>query len=123
MDEVINISVLKNKLKKFAKDRNWEQFHTPKNLSMALSVEVSELVEIFQWFNDQDCIDLIDNKRPEVMSKVEDELADIFVYLLRIVMTLDVSLEEVVNQKLLKNEKKYPVDLVKGSSKKYNEYK
>ena len=123
MDEVINISVLKNKLKKFAKDRNWEQFHTPKNLSMALSVEASELVEIFQWFNDQDCIDLIDNKRPEVMSKVEDELADIFVYLLRIVMTLDVSLEEVVNQKLLKNEKKYPVDLVKGSSKKYNEYK
>lgn len=111
------------KLKKladtFASERDWDQFHSVKNLSMALSVESSELLEIFQWMSESDSNQIKNN--PEKMQKVEDEVADIFVYLLRIVSKTDIDLEQVVLKKMEKNKAKYPVELSKGNSKKYDE--
>jgi len=105
-------------LRKFAKDRDWEQFHSPKNLSMALSVEASELLEHFQWMNDQASYALGDAKH----ELVSYEVADIFIYLLRICDQLNIDLVDVTRQKMTINDQRYPVDKVKGSSKKYSEY-
>ncbi len=107
----MNIKQFQKNFRKFVKARNWEQFHTPKNLSMALSVEASELVEIFQWLTAED-------SKPENLSKVQmgqisDEVADIFIYLSRICDVLDIDLEDAVKDKMLKNGKKYPPGEIK----------
>ncbi len=109
---------LQLKLKKFAQVRDWEQFHSPKNLSMALSVEASELVEHFQWMTERQSAELT----PQRHAAVAFELADIFIFLLRLSDQLGVDLMEITKRKIEINEKRYPVDKVKGSSKKYNEY-
>jgi NTP pyrophosphatase (non-canonical NTP hydrolase) len=113
-----DLEVLKIKLKKFADDRDWDQFHSPKNLSMALSVEASELVECFQWLTEEQS----QNLTPEQLSAVTDEIADVQVYLLRLATKLDVNVLEAVEQKMVKNVAKYPADKVRGSSKKYDQY-
>ena len=105
-------------LRKFAKDRDWEQFHSPKNLSMALSVEVSELLEHFQWMEGQATYALGEAKQ----QLVSYEVADIFIYLLRICDQLNIDLVEVTKEKMAINDNRYPVDKVKGSSKKYSDY-
>jgi len=109
---------IKAQLQKFADDRDWDQFHSPKNLSMALSVEASELVECFQWLTEEQS----QNLSPEQLSAAIDEIADVQIYLLRIATKLNVNMLDAVNQKIKKNALKYPVDKVKGSSKKYNQY-
>jgi len=109
---------IKAQLQKFADDRDWDQFHSPKNLSMALSVEASELVECFQWLTEEQS----QNLSPEQLSATIDEIADVQIYLLRIATKLNVNMLDAVNQKIKKNALKYPVDKVKGSSKKYNQY-
>jgi len=109
---------IKAQLQKFADDRDWDQFHSPKNLSMALSVEASELVECFQWLTEAQS----QNLSPEQLSAAIDEIADVQIYLLRIATKLNVNMLDAVNQKIKKNALKYPVDKVKGSSKKYNQY-
>ena len=116
----LNLSLINSELEKFAKDRDWDQFHSVKNLTMALSVETAELVEIFQWLNEEQSARVKDN--PELMSKVQDEVADIFVYLLRIIGKTNIDLESAVLQKMEKNAAKYPIELAKGNAKKYNEY-
>lgn len=115
MDE---IDQLQQRLKQFALDRDWEQFHAPKNLAMALIVEAAELVEHFQWLTEQQSRQLPADKLQEVAF----ELADIFIYNLRLAERLDIDLLATVEQKIIINEQKYPVDKVKGSSKKYTEY-
>ena len=104
-------------LRKFAKDRDWDQFHSLKNLVCALSVEASELLEIFQW------TDSTDEKINDVAlkEKISDEVADIMLYLIRFADKADINLEEACLKKIQKNSKKYPVDLAKGVSKKYDE--
>lgn len=113
-----DLESLKLSLSEFAKVRDWEQFHSPKNLSMALSVEVAELVEHFQWMTEKQSTQL----SPKKHAAVAFELADIFIFLLRLSDQLDVDLMEVTQRKLELNEERYPVDKVKGSSKKYCEY-
>ncbi len=103
----------------FITERDWDQFHSIKNLSMALSVEASELVEIFQWMKEEDSNQVKNNDK--LKFKVSEELADIFVYLLRIAKKADIDLEEVVLAKIKKNSEKYPVEKARGSSKKYSE--
>ena len=115
---MISIEVLQKELQAFADERDWDQFHSPKNLSMALSVEASELVECFQWLTEEQS----KNLSPEQYQAVIDEMADVQVYLLRLATKLDVNLLEAVEQKMVKNAEKYPADKVKGSSKKYTEY-
>lgn len=109
---------LSQRLRKFADDRDWDQFHAPKNLSMALMVEAAELVEHFQWLTEQQSMELSDDKLQEVAY----ELADVFIYCVRLADKLGVDLAKVVDEKIILNEKKYPADKVRGSSKKYTEY-
>ena len=112
----MNIKEIQNKLANFAKDRDWDQFHTSKNLVMALSVETSELLEIFQWLNDKQTNNLSDKQ----MSLVKEEIADVTIYLLRLADVLNIDLDNAVNNKMALNEMKYPVKLSKGNSEKYN---
>lgn len=105
---------------KFAKDRDWEQFHSPKNLVMALTGEVGELSEIFQWMTEADSRSAGAN--PATSQAIKDELADVLLYLVRLSSTLGVDLNEAVSQKLVKNAQKYPAEKVKGKSKKYSDY-
>ena len=115
----INVEKINQELDRFILDRDWDQFHSIKNLSMALSVETSELVEIFQWMKEEDSNQVsIDEK---LNSKVKEELADIFIYLLRIAKKSNINLEQVVLDKIKKNSEKYPVEKSKGNSKKYND--
>lgn len=114
----MDINTLKEKIEAFAKERDWEQYHSPKNLSMALIVEAAELVEEFQWLTEDQ------SRKPdaEKLSKVRDEIGDIFIYLLRLSAMLDIDVLEAGHGKFKKNELKYPVHKCKGSSKKYTEY-
>lgn len=112
------LTELQKKLKTFAHERDWEQFHSPKNLVMALSVEASELLEHFQWLTEQQSAMLDADKKQEVAY----EMADVFIYLLRLATELDVDLEKFVTDKIKINAEKYPVEKVKGSAKKYTEY-
>ncbi len=110
---------LKDELREFARQRDWEQFHSPKNLVMALSVEAAELLEHFQWLTEEQSRDLGDDKRCEVAY----EMADIFIYLLRLSERLDIDLLQAVKEKMQINAEKYPADKVRGSARKYTEYK
>lgn len=98
------------RIRKFRSDREWDQFHTPANLSKAISIEAGELLENFLW----------DDKSYN-REHVLEELADVMVYCLHMADALDVNLEEIINNKMDKNEKKYPVEKARGNSKKYTE--
>jgi len=118
MPDTADLQLLRDKLRTFAEVRNWDQFHTPKNLSMALMVEVAELMEHFQWLTAAES----ENLTAEQKLPVADELADILLYLVRISDKLGVDLLQAALVKLKKNAQKYPADQVFGSAKKYNEY-
>ena len=109
---------LRDRLRKFADDRDWNQFHSPKNIAMALSVEVAELLEHFQWLTEEQSKQL----DAETKAKVADEIADVQNYLVRLADKLDIDILAAAETKFAKNEAKYPADLVRGSSKKYSEY-
>lgn len=104
-------------LRDFAKERDWEQFHSPKNLASALSVEAAELLEHFQWLTEEQSRSLTADKKGEVAQ----ELADVFLYLLQLSDKLGVDLLEAARNKLVANGHKYPAERARGSSKKYTE--
>ena len=117
---MISQLLLINRLRKFTTERNWERYHTPKNLIMALSVEVAELMELFQWVSEKEESDNVEvNKRQQIMS----ELGDIMLYLIRLTDILCIDLIECAWNKMDQNELKYPVALSKGKFIKYNERK
>ncbi len=107
---------IKERLREFAKERDWDQFHSPKNFSMALIVECAELVEHFQWLTDEQ------SKRlpAETLHEVSLEMADIMIYLIRLADKLDVDLIKAVEEKIELNALKYPVEKAKGLATKYN---
>lgn len=109
---------LQKRVAAFAAARDWERFHSPKNLAMALSVEAAELVEEFQWLTEAESRAL----DPERRERVRLELADVFIYLLRIADKLEVDLLAAANDKIVLNEKKYPAERVRGDARKYTEY-
>lgn len=113
-----DLKAVRDRLRQFAQARDWDQFHSPKNLSMALSVEASELVECFQWLTEDES----SNLSSEQLTAVTDEIADVQLYLVRLADKVGVDIASAIEQKIVKNEAKYPVDQVKGSSKKYTEY-
>jgi len=115
----MNIKEYQNKIRSFVQERDWEQFHNPKNLVMALSVEAGELVEIFQWLTPEQSANI--SKSTKEKEAIEDEIADVFVYLLRLCDGLDIDLEKAVHKKMLKNGEKYPVSALKGIATKYNQ--
>ncbi len=114
----MDIDALQKRFRQFADERDWNQFHTPKNLAMALSVEASELLEHFQWLSAQESSELSEEK----LNQVRQEMADVFLYLIRLADKLDINLEDAVEEKMVLNAKKYPADKVKGSAKKYTDY-
>ena len=114
----MDFSDLAQKLRDFARERDWEQFHSPKNLSMALSVEVSELVEYFQWLTEDQSSSLEVNELAEVAA----EIADIQIYLTRLADRLGVDIEDAVTKKLEVNASKYPVAKAYGSALKSTKF-
>jgi len=114
----MDFSDLAQKLRNFAQERDWEQFHSPKNLSMALSVEVSELVEHFQWLTEEKSSGL----EAKELSEVAEEIADIQIYLTRLADQLGVDIEDAVTKKLAVNASKYPVAKAYGSSLKSTKF-
>jgi len=114
----IDTNTLKLLLREFADSRDWNQFHSPKNLSMALSVEASEITEHFQWLTEEQSGNLPRNTRNEVAT----ELADTLLYLIRLADKLDIDLLNAAYNKIQLNEQKYPVDKAKGNAKKYTEF-
>ena len=106
---------LMEKILQFRKERDWEQFHTPKDLAISISLEASELLEVFQWSGK-------DLHRSEKHREIAEELADIMIYCLYLAHDLGMDPLEIMEAKIQKNEEKYPADKVRGSSKKYTEY-
>lgn len=113
-----SLDELKLTLQQFVDARDWAQFHSPKNLAMAMIVEAAELVEHFQWDTETASHVLSDVKREQV----GHELADTFVYLLRIAQVLNIDLIEVTNKKIALNAQKYPVEKARGKNNKYTDY-
>ena len=113
-----SLTDLTSRLKEFAVERDWEQFHSPKNLAMALSGEAGELLEHFQWLTEQQSRDISGEKKREV----SHEMADILIYLLRLSERLDIDLLAAVNEKIVINEKRYPADKVRGDARRAGEY-
>ena len=111
------IQRLQDAQREFAADRDWDQFHSPKNLAAALSVEAAELLEIFQWLSEAQSAALT----PKQLGAVREEIADVFLYLLRISDRLGIDLVDAADQKLALNAEKYPVDRARGSIAKYTE--
>jgi len=114
MQEIQKIS---EKLRYFVIDRDWTQFHSPKNLAMALSVEVSEILEELQWLTEAQSRDL----PPEKVEKIRLEVADVFIYLIMLAEEYGIDLIKAARDKIVINEKKYPVEKAKGNAKKYSE--
>lgn len=113
----MSINDLKHRIRDFAEAREWDQFHSPKNLSMALSAEVAEIIEHFQWLTEEQSKNLPQDK----LAKVETELADTFIYLIRLADKLDIDLLKAAESKISINEQKYPVNKARGNAKKYTE--
>lgn len=112
-----NLNDLKHRLRDFAQARDWDQFHSPKNLSMALSAEVAEIIEHFQWLTEEQSRNLPKDK----LKEVETELADTLIYLVRLADKLDIDLLKAAEDKVTGNEQRYPIDKAKGNAKKYTE--
>jgi dCTP diphosphatase len=113
-----DLGMLRELVREFAVERDWDQFHTPKNLSSALCVEAAELLEHFQWLERGDAAELGTAK----LEQVRQEMADVLVYLVRLADKLDVDLNAAVRDKMVLNRAKYPADKVRGDARKYSDY-
>ena len=119
MDNGALISNLRKEVAEFRDDRDWKKFHNPKDLSIALSIEASELLELFLWKDHVSAAKIKRDRRQ--LKRIEEEVADIFIYMLSLSDVLELDLSDVVTEKLRKNARKYPVRKSKGSNKKYTE--
>jgi len=113
------VNHLRDTIRAFIEDRDWEQFHSPKNLAMALSVEVSEVVGHFQWLTQEQSRNL----PPEKLAEVREEIGDVMIYLIELADKLGIDAMEAAKAKVEVNERKYPATLVKGKASKYTEYR
>ncbi len=113
----MSLKELRGALQRFASERDWDQFHSPKNLAIALSVEAAELLEHFQWMPEAESKVL----SPDQQAKVREEIADVLLYLIRLADKLNIDLLAAASDKIRVNAAKYPVDKARGSSKKYTE--
>ncbi|MCZ4295118.1 nucleotide pyrophosphohydrolase [Vibrio sinaloensis] len=113
-----NINELIKALNRFAKERDWDKYHSPKNLTMALSGEVGELTELFQWLTEEESQNLTEKQK----EKVSEELADIFLYLLHLADKTSVDLISAAHEKMSINAAKYPIEKSYGSAQKYTQF-
>ena len=114
---LVEVSRLQEAVALFARERDWEPFHSPKNLAMALTGEVGELVELFQWLSEEASHDV--GRDPATARPVRDELADVLIYLVRLAAVLEVDLDEAMRSKLAANALKYPVERARGNARKH----
>jgi NTP pyrophosphatase (non-canonical NTP hydrolase) len=114
---VTELENLRDQMREFAAARDWDQFHSPKNLAMALSVEAAELLEVFQWLTEEQSRSLT----PEAHAAASDEIADVLLYLIRLSDALGIDPIAAARRKLVANGEKYPVDKARGNSRKYTE--
>lgn len=116
---MIDNQKLANTLRSFAAEREWDQFHTPKNLATSIAVEASELLELFQWSRGQKGWDEVTDS--SIRSKVEEELADILLYVIRFADKAGIDLQAIAERKIALNAQKYPPEGFRGSDRKYDE--
>lgn len=112
------LTQLRDAIREFTRERDWDQFHTPKNLAASVSIEAGELLEQFQWLQSGEASELGAAR----LTEVRHEMADVFVYLIRLADKLDIDLASAVLEKLALNRAKYPAEKVKGDARKYDEY-
>ncbi len=112
-----DLTDLRDRLRAFAREREWDRYHTPKNLAMALIVEAAELVEHFQWLTPEQSHEL----PPPKFEKVREEVADVLIYLIELADVLDIDLAAAAHAKIAKNAAKYPVEAARGNARKYDE--
>ncbi len=117
----MDLELIKQKMDRFVLEREWKEYHTPKNLVMALTGEVGELNEIFQWLSTEEAKELAQD--PEKLRLVKEEVADVFIYLERLSVYLGIDLEKAVLEKIDDNCRKYPSEKFKGKIRKYNQLK
>lgn len=118
---LVEVSRLQEAIARFARERDWEPFHSPKNLAMALTGEVGELVELFQWLSEDASRGVA--RDPTTARAVRDEIADVLIYLVRLAAVLEIDLDEAVRSKLATNERRYPAARARGNAKKYSDLK
>ena len=116
----ITLQEIKTRIKQFIKERDWEQYHSPKNLSMSIAIEAAELMEHFQWLTIGESHKLLKDKKKRI--EIEDELADIAIYVLDFCNLFGIDIEKSIVRKLNKTARKYPANLVKGKAHKYTYY-
>lgn len=109
-----NFKEITNKINQFRDDRNWRQFHNEKDLAISISLEANELLELFQWKSSKESVE-------KHLSEIQDELADVFMYAFMMADNLNLDIEKIIQDKLIKNAEKYPVEKAKNSNKKYTE--
>jgi dCTP diphosphatase len=114
----MDVAGLQAELREFARARDWEKFHDPKNLAMALTVEAAELMELFQWSTDSESRDASSDRA--TLDSVREEMADVLIYILRLSDVLAIDLEAAVRTKIAVNAEKYPTGLSTGNATKYN---
>lgn len=113
------VKELINKVKLFCEERDWDQYHNPKDLAIGLSTEANELLDIFRFQSSEDMIEIMNH--PKKKEHVEEEIADVFFFLLRFAQMNGIDLKQALEMKITKNAMKYPVDKIKGMNKKYDE--
>jgi dCTP diphosphatase len=119
MTQEDSIASLQARIQTFSEERDWDQFHTPKNLIMAATAEMGELAEVLQWKNDEEAAEFL--KSEYGRERISEEIADVAIYLIRLCQKLDLNFIEILSIKISQNEMKYPVDKSKGSAKKYTD--
>lgn len=117
-DTITTLEQLKEQMAAFVAEREWDQFHTPKNISMSIAIEAAELMEHFQWLT----VEQSKSLDPDLLDAIGEELADIVIYSLSMANTLKLDLAETVLKKMSKNSRKYPVEQVRGKAHKYTWY-
>lgn len=118
-DQQTTLHDLKERMATFVRERDWEQFHSPKNLSMSIAIEAGELMEHFQWLT----VEQSEQLDPDALQEIAEELADIVLYSLSMANHLQIDLAETVMAKMAKNERKYPKEQVRGKAHKYTYYR
>lgn len=118
-DKGTTLSELKNRIKKFIDDRDWGKYHNPKDIAVSITIEASELLELFQWVKDEELEKIINN--PKKVAKIEEELADVTIYCFDLANACNIDIAQAVAKKIKQNEDKYPTEKVKGNYIKYSE--
>lgn len=120
MSNKVTVQSCMDKIRDFCEERDWDQFHNPKDLAIGISTEAGELLDLFRFRSEKDVETILST--PEKRKKVEEELADITFFVFRFAQMNDLDIENILDSKLRKNAEKYPVERVKGKNLKYNEY-